>query len=128
MSDNSDSDNSAKFQAFDFIRSKIPNSPILQELRRKGNAKCLYRRNLNGTSDSDSNSYSDMTSVPQQICVRRDRCLKRINASAAGVVYSGAAYDSPSSKDVTEVGRRCHQRLRSVIATKWKPTCLIYLA
>jgi hypothetical protein len=103
MSDNSDSDNSAKFQAFDFIRSKIPYSPVLQELRRKGNAECLYLLNLNGISDSDSNSDSDMSSVPQQISVRRDICLKRINASAAGVAYSGPAYDSPSSKDVTEV-------------------------
>ena len=59
MSDNSYSDNSAKFQAFDFIRSKIPYSPVLQELRRKGNTECLYRRNLNGISDSDSNSVSD---------------------------------------------------------------------
>ncbi len=41
MSDNSDSDNSAKFQAFEFIRSKIPYSPVLQELHRKGNAECL---------------------------------------------------------------------------------------
>ncbi len=103
MSDKSDSDNSAKFQAFDFIRSTIPYSPVLQELRRIGNAKCLYRRNLNGISDSDSNSDSDMSSVPQQLSVRRDRCLKGINASAAGVAYSGPAYDSPSSKDVTEV-------------------------
>ncbi len=52
MSDNSDSDDSAKFQAFDFIRSAIPYSPVLQELRRKGNAECLYRRNLNGILDS----------------------------------------------------------------------------
>jgi hypothetical protein len=59
MSDNSDSDNSAKFQAFDFIRSKIPYSPVLQELRRKGNAICLYLRNLNGISDSYSNFDSD---------------------------------------------------------------------
>ncbi len=29
MSDNSDSDNSTKFQAFDFIRSTIPYSPVL---------------------------------------------------------------------------------------------------
>jgi hypothetical protein len=103
MTDKSDSENSAKFQAFNFIRSKIPYSPVLQELRRKGNTECLYLRNLNGISDSDSNSDSDMSSVPQQISVRRDRCLKRINASAAGVAYSGPAYDSPSSKDVTEV-------------------------
>ncbi len=61
MRDNSDSDNSAKFQAFDFIRSKIPYSPVLQELLRKGNTECLYRGNLNGISDSDSNSYSDMS-------------------------------------------------------------------
>ncbi len=44
-----------------------------------------------------------MSSVPQQISVQRDRCLKRINASTAGVAYSGPAYDSLSSKDVTEV-------------------------
>jgi hypothetical protein len=102
-SDNSDSDNSAKFQAFDFIRSEIPYSPVLQELRRKGYVECLYLLNLNGISDYDSNSDSDMSLVLQQVCVRRDRCLKRINASAAGVAYSGPAYDSPSSKDVTEV-------------------------
>ncbi len=103
MSDNSDSDNSAKFQAFNFIRSKILYSPVLQELHRKGNTKCLYQRNLNGISDSNSISDSDTRLVPQQICVRRDRCLKRINASAAGMAYSGLAYDSPSSKHVTEV-------------------------
>jgi hypothetical protein len=103
MSDNSDSDDSAKLQAFDFVRSTIPYSPVLQELRRKANAECLYRRNLNGILDSDSNSDSDTISVPQQICVRRDRFLKRIDASAACVAYSGPAYDSPSSKDVTEV-------------------------
>jgi hypothetical protein len=38
-----------------------------------------------------------------QISVWRDKCLKRINASAAGVAYSWPAYNSPSSKDVTEV-------------------------
>jgi hypothetical protein len=103
MSDNSNSYNSAKFQAFDFIRLKIPYSPVLQELRRKGNAECLYRWNLNGISDSTSNSNSDMSLVPQQTCVRRDKCLKHINTSPAGVAYSGQAYDSPSSKDVTEV-------------------------
>jgi hypothetical protein len=41
--------------------------------------------------------------MPLQICVRRDRRLNRINASVAGVAYSGPAYDSTSSKDVTEV-------------------------
>ncbi len=103
MSDNSDSYNYAKFQAFDFIRAKIPYSPVLQELRRKGNAECLYRQNLNCISDLDSNSDSDTSSVPQQICVLLDRCLKGINASAAGVAYSGLAYDLQSTKDVTEV-------------------------
>ena len=103
MSDNSDSDNSAKFRAFELIRSTIPYSPVLQELRRKGTAECLHRRNLNGISDSDSNSDSDMSSVPQQLSVRRDRCLKGINSSAAGVAYTGPAYTSPSSKEVTEV-------------------------
>ncbi len=103
MRDNSYSDNSAKFQALDFIRSNIPYSPVLLELHRKGNNEGLYWRNLNGISDSDSHSDSDMSSVQQQISVRRHRCLKRINASAAGVAYSWLAYDSPSSKDVTEV-------------------------
>ncbi len=125
LSDNSDSNDSAKFQAFDFIRSKISYRPVLQELRRNWNAECLYRWNLNGISDSDSNSDSDTRSVPQQLSVRRDRSLKRITASAAGVAYSGQAYDSPSSKDVTEVeystewysespGRPSLSRLRSV--------------
>jgi hypothetical protein len=36
MSDNSDSDNSAAFRAFEFIHSQIPFSPVLQALRRKG--------------------------------------------------------------------------------------------
>jgi hypothetical protein len=103
MSDNSDSDDCAKFEAFNFTLSKILYSPVLQELLRKGNAECLYQRNLNGISDSDSNSDSNTSLVPQQISVRRDRCLKRIKASAAGVAYSGAAHDSPSSKDVTKV-------------------------
>jgi hypothetical protein len=103
MSDNSDSNDSAKFQAFDFIRSTISYSPVLQELRKKGNAKCLYLRNLNGISDSDSNSDSHTTSVPLQIFVLQDRCLKHIKASAAGVAYSGSAYDLQSSKDVTKV-------------------------
>ncbi len=85
---NSDSDDSAKFQVFDFISSKVPYSPVLQELLRKGNAECLYQLNLNGISDSNSNSNSDTSSVPLQRCVQRDRCLKRINVD-----------DSPSSKD-----------------------------
>jgi hypothetical protein len=64
MSDNSDPDDSAKFQVSYFIRPTISYSPVLQELRRKANAECLYRRNLNGISDSNSNSDSDMSSVP----------------------------------------------------------------
>jgi hypothetical protein len=129
MSDNSDSDDSAKFQAFDFIRSKIPYSPVLHELLRKGNAKCLYRWNLNGISDSDSNSDSDTSVVPLLRSVRRDRCLKRMNASAAGVAYSGLAYYSPSSKEVTEVEYAIEWYSESPgrpslsPATKWKPTC-----
>ncbi len=89
MSDNSDSNDYEKSEPFDFIRSKISYSPVLQQLRRKANAKCIYRQNLNGISDPDSNSDSDMSSEPLQICVWRDRFLKRIDASAAGVAYSG---------------------------------------
>ncbi len=63
----------------------------------------LYQRNLNGISDSDSNSDSDTSLVQLQICVLLDRCLKSINALAAGVEYSGPAYDLPSSKNVAEV-------------------------
>ena len=101
MSDNSDSDNSAAYRAFELIHSQIPFSPVLQALRRKGTAECLHRRNLNAISDSDSNSDTDMS--PQQVSVRRDKSLKRIKSSAAGVAYSKPAYDSPSSKDATEV-------------------------
>jgi hypothetical protein len=43
---------SAKFVGFYHI-VQISYSPVLQELRRKGNAKCLYRRNLNCISDSN---------------------------------------------------------------------------
>jgi hypothetical protein len=70
MSDNrdSDSDNSAKFQAFNFIRSKIPYSPVLQELRREGNAESLYRQNLNGISDSYSDSDSDEFGAAADMC------------------------------------------------------------
>ncbi len=49
MSNNSDYNDYAKFEAFEFIRSKIAYSPILHELRRKANA-------VNGILDSDSNS------------------------------------------------------------------------
>jgi hypothetical protein len=103
MSYNSDSNDSAKFVAFDFIHSKIPYSPVLQELRRTGNFKRLYQRNLNCASEFYSSSDSNTSLVPLQICVLQGRCLKRINASAAGVAYSGPVYDLPSSKDVTEV-------------------------
>ncbi len=103
LSDNSDSNDSAKYEAFELLRSKIPYSPALQELRIKDYAECLYRRNLNGISDFYSNSDSDMSSEPLQICVWLDTFLKRINASAAGVAYSGPAYEYPSSEDMTEV-------------------------
>jgi hypothetical protein len=56
MSDNSDSDDPAKFEAFNSIHSEIPYSPVLQELHKNGNAECRYLLNLNGISDSDSNS------------------------------------------------------------------------
>ncbi len=59
------------FDAFDFIRSRIPYSPVLQELHRNCNAECLYRRNLNGILDSDSYSDSTMILEPLQIYVRR---------------------------------------------------------
>ncbi len=87
MSDNSNSDDSAKFQAFYYIRSKIPYSPVF-------GFRLRFRFR-----------YYFGPAEPVQICVlqRRDRFLKRIDASAAGVAYSGPAYDSPSSKDVTEV-------------------------
>jgi hypothetical protein len=64
MSDNSDSDEPAKFKAFKCTRAEIPYSPVLQELRRKGNEECRYRRNQNGKSDSSI--YSDASPEPQR--------------------------------------------------------------
>jgi hypothetical protein len=48
MGDNSDSDDPIKFEAFDSIRAAIPYSPLSQELRRKGNSECFYRRKFRG--------------------------------------------------------------------------------
>jgi hypothetical protein len=84
MKDNSYSDNSAKFQAFNFIRSKIPYSPVLQELLRKGNTESIYWRNLNGISDSDSNSDSDMSSVLQQMCLADQRKFLEYHSNKQG--------------------------------------------
>ena len=80
MSDNGESDDSAKYDVFESMRSAIPYSPVLQELRKKGSAKCHYRLNLNGISDSDSNS--DTSPEP----------LRKKNR-----VFSGPAYVDPSS-------------------------------
>ena len=55
MSDNSDSDDSVKYDVFESMRSAIPYSQVLQELRKKGSAECHYQLNLSGISDSDSN-------------------------------------------------------------------------
>ncbi len=44
-----------------------------------------------------------MSPEPLQRCVQRERFLKRIKDSAAGVAYSWPAYVSPTSKDVAEV-------------------------
>ena len=68
------------------MRSAIPYSPVLLALRKKGSAECLYRRNLNAISDSDSNS--DTRSEP----------LRKKNR-----VISGPAYVDPSSMEATEV-------------------------
>ncbi len=43
MSDNSDSYDPAKFEAFKRIQAEIPYSLVLQELGRKGNTECRYR-------------------------------------------------------------------------------------
>ncbi len=136
MSDNSDSGDPAKFAAFDRIRDKIPYSLVLQELRRKGIAECYYRRNLNGISDSESDSISDTSPEP----LRKKSVLrgKGINSSSADADFTGPAFVLPSSQDEPEVlystvwysespealsGRPCRQRPRSVtvIMTNWKP-------
>jgi hypothetical protein len=95
--ENSDSDDRANFEAFDRFRAEIPYSPVLQELHRKGNAECHYRRNLNGISDSDSNSDTS-PERPRQKTIRKD-----IRSLSAGAAVSRKPYDSPSSKDATEV-------------------------
>ena len=80
----SSSDGSGNLAAvFDRIRDAIPYSPVLEELRRKGSAECIYRRNLNGISDSDSNP--DTSPEPKKS------------------VYAGPAYIFPSSQDEPEV-------------------------
>ena len=83
------SDGSGNLAIMDRIRDAIPYSPVLEELRRKGSAECIYRRNLNGISDSDSNP--DTSPEPKK-SVRRN-----------GAAYSGPAYVFPSSQDEPEV-------------------------
>ena len=86
----SSSDGSGNLAAvFNRICDAIPYSPVLEELRRKGSAECIYRRNLNGISDSDSNP--DTSPEPKK-SVRRN-----------GAAYSGPAYVFPSSQDEPEV-------------------------
>ncbi len=89
MSNNRDSDISAKFQAFNFIFSKIPFSPVLQELLRKGNTESIYWLNLNCISDSDSNSDSDMSSVLQQICVLKTSVNFWNTTAICKVIWNG---------------------------------------
>ena len=84
--DKGDSDDSAEYDVFERMRSAIPYSPVLQELRKKESAEGHYRRNLNGISDSDSNS--DTSPEP----------LRKKNR-----VISGPAYVDPSSMEATEV-------------------------
>ncbi len=103
MSDNSDSNNSAKFEGFNYICSKIPYSP----LRPLSCWSCADKETPNASTGGIRTVFRIPTPIPiqkqLQICDRRDRYLKRINASAAGVAHSGQAYDLPSSKDVSEV-------------------------
>jgi hypothetical protein len=54
-------------------------------------------RNLNGISDSDSNSDTSPERPPKQFI------YKDIPSSSAGAASSRKAYDSQSSKDATEV-------------------------
>jgi hypothetical protein len=93
MSDNSDANDLAKFAALDCIRTEIPYSPVLQELRRKGNTECLYWRNPNGISDSYSNSDTSLERQRKET-VQKDRDIH--SSSAKG-------YASQSSRDVTNV-------------------------
>jgi hypothetical protein len=97
MSDNSDSDDPAKCAAFNRIRAKIPHSPVLQGLCRKGKAKCLYRRNLNGIFGSDSDTGPERQ---RKKTVRKDRDSDIHSSSAKG-------YVSPSSKDVEYATEWC---------------------
>ncbi len=106
MSDKSYSDDYAKFEAIYFIRSKIPYSPVFQQLLRKGNTECFYQQNLRVFQiptpiQRISDSYPSLEQL--HICAWRDRLLKSINTLAAGVVYSRLAFDLPSSKNVTMV-------------------------
>jgi hypothetical protein len=90
MMDNSDI-NDSKLDAFEFIRSQIPYSPVLQEMRRKGNSECNYRRNLNGISESDSNSDTSPIRI-------------RVNSNTRKKLAAARQpYDSPSSMDEPEV-------------------------
>ncbi len=92
MSDNSDSDYPAKFEAFIRLRSEISYSPVLQQLCRKGSAECHYLQNLNSISNSHSNSYTS-PELPRKKSDRKDR----------GLAYRAKLYVSPSSNDVIEV-------------------------
>ena len=96
MSNNCDAENSAMFEAFERVRAEIPYSPVLQELRRKGTVECQYRRDLNGISDSDSNSDTcPEQHYPASEIARWDMLHERLN--------SGKPYVSPSSQEEPEV-------------------------
>ncbi len=95
MMDNSDT-NDLKLDAFEFIHSQIPYSPVLQEMRRKGNSECNYQRNLNGISESDSNSDTSPISDTSQ-------CRTRKKLAAARKQYdSSSSMDEPKVEDAME--------------------------
>ncbi len=44
--------------AFELIRAAEPSRPVLEELRRRGNEQCYYRRELCGIPDTEPETDS----------------------------------------------------------------------